>query len=161
MYSGENRGSIIIQPLSECRECIPQLAKWHHGQWSSLNPGETLAGRIGRLEVQAANQEMPATWVAFDGTKLVGSASLVPSDMEIRPDFEPWLASVFVNPETRSRGIGSQLVEYIMQQARELEFEQLYLFTPDRQTFYQRLGWSLRETVTYHEMLVKLMEIKL
>ncbi len=161
MISGENPGHIIIQPLRECLTCIPQLARWHHAQWSSLNPGETLAGRVARLEGHAGNQEMPLTWVALDGGKLVGSASLVPSDMEIRPDFEPWLASVFVDPEERSRGIGSQLVQYIMQQARELHFTRLYLFTPDRQTFYQRLGWHHRETISYHETLVNLMDVKL
>jgi N-acetylglutamate synthase-like GNAT family acetyltransferase len=81
--------------------------------------------------------------------------------MEIRPDLEPWLASVFVDPEERGRGIGSQLVEFIMLQARERRFTRLYLFTPDRQTFYQRLGWRLRETLSYHETLVGLMDVKL
>jgi GNAT superfamily N-acetyltransferase len=149
---------ITFVPLREHQHHIPQLALWHHGQWAALNPGETLDGRRKRLEGHARNADLPMTWLALDGGVLLGSASLVQSDMEIRPELGPWLASVFVDPEQRGRHIGSLLVEHVAQEARARGFAELYLFTPDRQKFYERLGWRHREAVRYHETLVSLMK---
>jgi len=152
---------VRIVPLAGERRHIPALARWHHGQWASLNPGETLASRTERLERHAAGGELPLTWVALEGETLLGSASLVPNDMELRSELEPWLASVYVGSAFRGQGIGSLLVEHITGEAGAMGYSRIYLFTPDQQKFYQRLGWRVRETLTYHQVLVKLMEIDL
>ncbi len=161
MIGAGDSGGISIEPLGNRREVIPLLARWHHGQWASINPGETLRSRTARLENHAGNVELPLTWVALEEGRLLGSASLVPSDMETRPELEPWLASVFVDPGARGRGVGSLLVKFVMGEARGRGFRQLYLFTPDRQRFYQRLGWRERESLEYRETLVTLMEVDL
>ncbi len=64
-------------------------------------------------------------------------------------DLTPWLAAVYVLPEFRRRGIGGQLVRAIEAAAIRLQLERLYLFTPDQEAFYARLGWSVLETVEY------------
>lgn len=38
---------------------------------------------------------IPATYVAEIDGKIVGSASIIESDMPERPELKPWLASVF------------------------------------------------------------------
>lgn len=150
---------MTIEPLSKHRARIPSLAKWHHGQWTIYNPGETLADRVARLEAQAGNYDLPLTWVALEDDLLLGSASLVLSDMETKPELKPWLASLFVAPEHRCRGVGGKLVERIEQEARERGFKKLFLFTPDQDKFYRRLGWRILEKVEYHNDLVTLMVI--
>jgi GNAT superfamily N-acetyltransferase len=152
-----NQALFEIAPLREHPQHIPELARWHHQQWASLNPGETLASRQANLEQHAGNKDLPLTWVATRGAVLLGSASLVENDMEIRPDYRPWLASVFVLPQHRNHGIGTLLVEHITSEARKLGHPRLFLFTPDQQAFYRRLGWTLSETVDYHQATVALM----
>src|SRR5690625_2441062 len=117
------RENMKIEPLSQHRNWIPQLACWHHAEWAELNPGETLAGRVARLEINAAGDQLPLTWIAFDDENLFGSASLVASDMETRPDLHPWLASVYVAAEHRRKGIGGALVQHVMNEARIRDFD--------------------------------------
>lgn len=150
-----------IEPLGKHRKWIPQLACWHHAQWSDLNPGETLAGRVARLELNATGSELPLTWVAFEDEILFGSASLVNSDMETQPELRPWLASVFVAPEHRRKGIGASLVQHVVNEARERGYESLFLFTPDQQKFYEKLGWRELDQFNYREIQVSLMRIDL
>lgn len=150
-----------IEHLASCREWIPVLARWHHSQWAVYNPGETLAGRVARLEANAASDDLPVTWVAVEGDVLLGSASLVVSDLETRPELKPWLASVFVAPEHRRRGVGGALVRHVVGEAAARSFGELYLFTPDRAPFYEKLGWRTVEELEYHGEVVALMRIDL
>jgi GNAT superfamily N-acetyltransferase len=161
MDSRDLAQQIAISPLKNHRHCIPELARWHNAEWGALNPGETLESRRARLETHAGNRSLPLTWVALEQGRLLGSASLVPNDMETRPQLRPWLASVFVLPPARGRGIGSLLVQHIESQARAAGFPRIFLFTPDRESFYQRLGWRLREIVEYQKTTVRLMELEL
>ena len=84
-------------------------------------------------------------------------ARLVYEDMSSRPDLSPWLASVYVIPEYRNRGIGSQLVRTIEEISQKLCVSRLYLFTPDRIKFYVRLGWVVTEKTNYRNQRVVIM----
>lgn len=141
-------------------EWLETLAQWHQGEWSQLNPGETLEQRIIRMQPFLNDKLIPNTYIAFD-TILYGSAAIVENDMDSRPDLSPWLASVFVTPEYRNQGIGSALVCHVMQQAQQCNIEKLYLYTPDREAFYHKLGWRRIDTENYHGHEVRIMEADL
>jgi GNAT superfamily N-acetyltransferase len=96
---------------------IPVLADWHHNEWSSLSPGQTVDQRIESMSSYLSDDLIPSTFVAR-GTHLMGSAAIIESDMDTRPELTPWLASVYVSPEFRNQGIGSRLVEHVMEEAR-------------------------------------------
>lgn len=159
MAAHDSAGEFSVEPLR--REQIPLLARWHQAQWSSLNPGETLEGRIARLEQHTADGHLPLTWVAVTNGAVLGSASLVPTDLETRPDLEPWLASVYVAQPHRRRGIGGRLVRHVVQEGGRLGFPRIYLFTPDRVEFYRNLGWQVRERISYRRLSVTLMTFEL
>jgi N-acetylglutamate synthase-like GNAT family acetyltransferase len=78
-----------------------------------------------------------------------------------RDDLSPWLASVYVDPPFRNRGIGASLVQRVAQEARTLGFPTLYLFTPDRAAFYANLGWQVVERDEWNGCQVTVMELKL
>jgi N-acetylglutamate synthase-like GNAT family acetyltransferase len=69
--------------------------------------------------------------------------------MPTRRELFPWLASVYVAPAHRRQGIGSLLVRRVEQEALALGFGTLYLFTPDRETYYAHLGWTVLEHTEY------------
>ena len=69
--------------------------------------------------------------------------------MDTRPELSPWLASVYVAADHRRQGIGSALVRRVAEEAASLGVEALYLFTPDQERFYARLGWTVLERCTY------------
>ncbi len=139
---------------------LKTLAQWHHAQWSYLNPNKTFARRIEKMKSHLTPQFVPATFIAVDN-ELLGSAAIIEHDMDTRMELTPWLASVYVAPEFRKQGIGSKLVLHAMEKAKDNNIDTLYLFTPDREAFYARLGWTTIEKTNYHGYDVTIMYIDL
>jgi GNAT superfamily N-acetyltransferase len=149
-----------IVDLRKVPQYLETLARWDHAQWSYFSPNLTLERRIKNLKVHLKPQFIPSTFVAVND-ELYGSASIVEQDMDTRTDLSPWLASVYVASEFRRRGIGTRLVLHAMTRAKEEGIEGLYLFTPDRQEFYARLGWNTLEETEYHGYPVTVMNVDL
>lgn len=135
-------GSFHIVELREAPEAVPQLARWHHAEWAHINRGDTRERRAERLRRQVRSAGLPQTWVAMAEEEVLGSASLVRSDMDTHPEWTPWLASVYVAEKNRGSGIGTALVRRVVEEAKVRGFTTLYLFTPDRPGFYERLDWA-------------------
>lgn len=152
---------IEILPLGQRPDCIDQLAQWHFAQWGPINPTSTVERRIARLQGHLEPGRVPQTFIAVDGDRLLGSASLVAADLPSREDLSPWLASVYVDPPFRNRGIGAALVQRVAQEARKLSFPVIYLFTPDRAAFYANLGWQIVEHDDWNGCQVTVMELDL
>ena len=146
--------------LNQCPEAMPQLAQWHHDEWGDYNPGLTLEQRIKRMQPYLDDRAVPSTYVAMEDG-ILGSADIVQYDMTIHQELTPWLASVYVDKPHRRRGIGSQLVKHVMQQAAYAGYSKLYLFTPDQSEFYQRLGWQelTKEVYCGHEVTIMSVEL--
>jgi GNAT superfamily N-acetyltransferase len=151
---------VRIEYLADYPEHIPVLAQWHYAQWAYLDVGVSAAQRAAVLR-KHGRDTVPMTLVALSGDTLLGSASLIQHDMDTRMDLSPWLASVYVDPPYRERGIGSALVEAIVDWAERLGFSALYLFTPDRAPFYERLGWHILEHTIYRGYAQTVMALSL
>jgi N-acetylglutamate synthase-like GNAT family acetyltransferase len=160
MQARVRRGQLRIITLADAPGYIDTLAKWHHQQWQALNPGQTLEQRLQKMQRYLAGSFIPGAYVACDG-RLLGSAAIVECDMDSRPELSPWLASVYVDFPYRREGIGSMLVQHVIEQASLQGIKRLYLFTPDQVAFYQQLGWQVLETTTYRDAEVTVMYIDL
>jgi GNAT superfamily N-acetyltransferase len=138
-----------IEYLADHPVFIPELARLHHEQWGYLRPDKTVDERIERLESVCGRGGIPTVFVAIEDGALRGSAMLIASDMDARPDLTPWLAGVFVVEEFREHGYGTALVQRVEQEAASLGVPRLYLYTPSREGFYARIGWALDERCVY------------
>src|SRR5688572_26521373 len=85
-----------IDYLGDHPRFLPKLAQWQHGEWGHLRPGDSLEARMTRLQNYSQRGGIPLTVVAHENGALLGSASLIPHDMETRMELTPWLAGVFV-----------------------------------------------------------------
>ena len=66
--------------------------------------------------------------------------------MEERPNYSPWVAAVWVDPQHRGKGIGAAIVRQAAEQALKRGFETIYLCAlPEKSGFYEQLGWRLLE----------------
>ena len=128
---------------------IPIIAKWIYDEWAYAFPlrdlQEIQRGLFGRIN----EAEMPITLVAHDERGVLGTASLKATDMDILPNFTPWLSSVYVHPDHRGTGISKALVAEIEKIAREAGFKKLYVFNPITQGAFEKLGWSVQETIQH------------
>lgn len=153
---------IEIVFLAEHPEHLPAVAMWIYDEWEQYRPGasphETEASFRERLQRDA----IPLTLIALRAGTLVGTASIFVSDMQTHLDLGPWLAGVYVQAQERGSGIGSLLVQAIMMQASRLGIPQLYLFTPDQEHFYARLGWHTIEHAFYddHPVVIMMTELE-
>ncbi|MGM0983396.1 MAG: GNAT family N-acetyltransferase [Pseudomonadota bacterium] len=133
------------------------LAEWAHDTWGHLHPGRRLDTAIALMRDECGAGGVPSVFAALQGDAPVGMASLVADDMSDRRDLTPWLASVFVRPEWRGRGIASRLVQRVEEEARVHGHDRLYLYTPDQQALYRRLGWRDLEQRYYRGEAVTIM----
>lgn len=154
------RQTVHIAYLADHPAFIPTLARWHHAQWSYLDVGVSVEQRAVRLQAHLGRRQIPTTFVVLRRDTLLGSASLIAHDMDTRMDLSPWLASVYVAPEHRGQGMGTALVRRVVEEAKALGVETLYLFTPDKEGFYARLGWSVLERASYRGTQVVVMALR-
>ena len=89
---------------------------------------------------------IPLALVAHDGSTFLGTASLIASDLDERPELTPWVAAVWVEERARGHGIGAALVDAAARTCFALGFLRAYLCARPRMTrFYERLGWTVIE----------------
>jgi len=100
----------------------------------------------GRLKENLQDTPIPLALVAYDGSAFLGTASLIASDLEERPELSPWVAAVWVEESARGHGIGAALVNDAAMACFASGYERDYLCARARMTgFYERLGWTLIE----------------
>ena len=102
---------VEIRPLADCPGQAAQLAAWHYQHWGHFyDPADwNLASATAELEDHATRRGRPTTLVAMQDEDAVGSVSLVDEDApEFRGVGDAWLASLFVLPRARGRGIGAR-----------------------------------------------------
>ena len=147
-----------IAPLVEHPDLAAQVAAWGFAEWGHLNPGQTLAQRTIRIQGKMNVDRVPIAFVALDDDGgIVGTASLIFDDLEGDPR-NPWLASVYVPPEHRKKGVASALVQTVEDAARRLGYTRLYLFTSTAPKLYADLGWRPLEQRDYRGDHIQIMD---
>ncbi len=147
-----------ILPLAERPDLLDLVARWTFGEWGHLNAGQTLAGRVARVRAGMNVDAVPSIVVALEADgRVVGTATLMDDDLEGDPR-NPWLASVYVPPEERGRGVASALVRAIEGLAARLGHRRLYLFTASAPALYAGLGWRTLESRDYRGERITVMD---
>ena len=91
-------------------------------------------------------EPLPFCLVAHTDDAFLGTVSVILSDEEARPDYTPWIAALWVDPQARRRGIGAALVEEAVLRTTSLGIPRVYLATRlPRRAFYENRGWIVRE----------------
>jgi N-acetylglutamate synthase-like GNAT family acetyltransferase len=118
--------------------------------------GHPLAYISGRLRENLSATPIPFALVAHDDGAFLGTASAIASDLAERPQFTPWVAAVWVEPQARRRGIAAALVDRATQDCFALGIGRAYLCArPQRAGYYERLGWTpIERDVGPHRMSV-------
>ena len=100
---------------------------------------------------------VPTSLVAHEGDAFIGTASLIACDEGTRPQYTPWVAALWVEPEHRRRGIGAALVGRAAELAFAAGAGRVYLLSgPHRRAFYEGLGWSVLEALASEENMLVL-----
>jgi GNAT superfamily N-acetyltransferase len=138
-----------IKPLAECPDYAPVLAYWSYNLWYRARAIDYDV-LIKSYRQRTTMNSIPLAWAAVEESMPVGMASLKNDDLWARKDLNPWLASLYVVPEFRRRGIAEGLVSAVTGKARELNYRRIYLFLDAKDEahlaeYYQGRGWRYLE----------------
>jgi len=148
-----------IESIADHPELVETVARWQLEEWGHHDPTDSLAARIASIGAQTDRNRISTTAIALDGDKPLGSASLVAHDMPTHPELSPWLASVYVAPAARGRGVASALVRHIVRQVAAMGVGRLYLFTESARELYEKLGWYVIAEEHFEGIPVTIMAI--
>lgn len=132
--------SYRIAAVSDRPELAPIVAHWRVDTFFKEPGGYTVEEMTALILAPPVGPS--ETFVLFDHDQPVGTAGLVRSDLDTRPDLTPWLAGVFVQPAFRGRGYATALIRRVEAFAVAASVPVLWLYTSTAEPFYVRLGWQ-------------------
>lgn len=150
---------ITIDYLKNHPEHVITCAQWSFGQWGHHTPERTLQSFIQSRKAYLNDTSIPFTLLAFIDQAPIGMVSLAPSK-DICHDLMPWLSTIYVTPEQRSKGIGTLLEETICTKALDMGYKKIYCYTSDKTVipWYEKLNWKKNSTQWLHNHEVTVME---
>jgi N-acetylglutamate synthase-like GNAT family acetyltransferase len=146
-----------IKYLADKEQYVEIVSKWQYNQWGINYPDKTEDDYRKKVKNRLNKEMVPTTFIAIQDNEPAGIASLIKHDMDNNRHLTPWLADVYVKPDHRKEGIGSSLVKRVMEEAKNIGVNTLYLFTRKAKDFYLKLGWNVKETTKYHDDQVVIM----
>ena len=143
--------SFKVAPLADLEQHWQQAAEWSYEAWQHEFPSDTVQTYLDQYALARSKPEqlLEVFAAVTDNDQLLGVATLVHDD-ELPDALEPgpWLAAVFVTPDARKFGVGSALVEHVVNRARELGYTRLFLYTEHQEKWYASTGWmKIRDTI--------------
>jgi hypothetical protein len=108
-HAGWMMGTITIRLLAEVPHTAVDVAAWLFDEWGHRYPGRTPEMAVALFRQRANTARLPIAWVALDGERPVGTASLVETEA---PDVAARRAVVRSNGNTGEHGQTSQKVYY-------------------------------------------------
>ncbi len=135
--------SVEIVTVVQRPDLLKTVASWIYEQWWSHDPNHNPETIAALLMQRSSTDHIFASFVALYDSKPVGTATLLDHDVgtERRPDLTPWVAAVYVIPSMRRKGIGRTLVSHATKYAESHGINTVYLWTTDRTSWYEHLGW--------------------
>lgn len=155
------QSGVRIAYLSDHPAAIEPLSEWHFAEWRSLFPEWSVGEVAAELGSHRQRRAIPTTFVALHGAEVVGSTSLLLKDLPGAEQLSPWLASVFVAPAWRGKGIGQRLVRRAVSEAQSLGVATLHLFTTESEAWYLPQGWRVLERRPYQGAVATIMDLDL
>jgi GNAT superfamily N-acetyltransferase len=155
--------AITIDYLKNHETGIPRLAKYSYQEWKPVyDRAQMTFDDVVRSYAQRVNIDvLPLALVAIHQETIIGTGSLKLQDLDVRPQFTPWMGGLFVAEEHRGRGVATALIHRLLEEARRLQIMRLYLWTPSAAGLYAKLGWVSLERLNYCGYKISIMQKKL
>jgi N-acetylglutamate synthase-like GNAT family acetyltransferase len=136
--------SFKVVSLAEHPHHWQTAAEWSYEAWQHDFPSDTVQTYLDQYALaQSKPEQLLEVFAAVtDKDQLLGVSTLVHDDeLPDAPEPGPWLAAVFVTPDARKLGVGSALVQPVVNRARELDYPKIYLYTEHQENWYASTGW--------------------
>ena len=124
-------------------EAVFQWNYYWWGERDGISPAEVRC----TLEHSLNRDRLPQTFVAVEQGRAIGMYQLsMIDDLYCRPDLYPWLIDVYVDEPYRGKGVFSEMMKTVPQNARAAGLTELYLYTTHA-GLYEPFGWTFVQEV--------------
>ena len=127
----------VVYLVDRPADDVAEVAGWFLEQWGPDQVEQWLPLIGGMLQ----HRVLPTTFVAVEDDRLLGTASLLASGPGELSVYAPWLASVYIPPANRRRGVAAALLRRVQLEAAILGFPRLYFHTSGDVEPFLALGW--------------------
>ncbi len=93
--------------IADRQDAIPIVARWYFEEWGQNVPGNSIEQTIDRINGKLDRHKLPLLILAIEDEKILGVAQLKLHEMDIYPERNFWLGSLFVSPTCRGKGVGT------------------------------------------------------
>ena len=131
---------------------IAELAAGHADAFGFRDTAARAEEMLAHAAAASESRAVPMTLIATINGELAGSCRLCADDLDgMRPAMTPWLATLFVLPTQRGKGVGSALANAAaaeIKSSSESETPALYLWATAEALamgMYHKLGWVVVE----------------
>ena len=149
-----------IVALADHPNLWQQAAEWSFAAWRHEFPQDTIETYLDQYALAAnPGERLVEVYAALGPSdRLLGLTTLVDDD-ELPGVIEPgpWIAAVWVDPSSRTVGVGGSLVRHATLRATSLGVRDLYLYTEDQQFWYERKGWQRVRNASRNGLAVTVM----
>jgi GNAT superfamily N-acetyltransferase len=141
---------LAIRRLEADEPAADLIARWRHDAFFA-DTGTTFEATMeSQRQWLAQWSDHETALIAEVAGKPAGCCLFVREEIDAKHDLTPWLASLYVAPAFRKRGVGGALVRAIEQHGRGAGCRALHLYTVSAESFYAKLGWITRERFDWH-----------
>jgi GNAT superfamily N-acetyltransferase len=138
---------VAIERLKPNSPELRIAAQWRHEAFLK-DDGFSVADSEAQLaKISTEPQGCEVALIALIDGRIAGICMLVLHEIDPLHDHSPWLASLYIAPQFRKRGIARDLVRAIEDHARHSGVRRLHLYTVDAEEFYTKCGWSVVERI--------------
>ncbi len=149
---------MAISLLAQDDPLADELAALHAKEWGHLYPEWDEAAARREFRSHRADGGLPATLVFRENGVHAGAVSVIFNDCAARPDLNPWLASLYVKPHARGRGIGAQLIRAAVDLAAAAGEQRLYVFTESAARLFESQGFRPIDRPSLHGHPIAVLE---
>ena len=136
--------TFTVHNIAQTPQHWGEAAQWGFEAWAHEFPNDTAQTYLDLYSHSAGTSgRLAETFVAIDSSdKLLGCVTLIDDDeLPNATEPGPWVAALFVHPKAREQGVANALLQHLNSRAVELGFKQLFLYTEDKQSWYEQKGW--------------------
>jgi GNAT superfamily N-acetyltransferase len=138
-----------IEYLADHPEVLPILKEWFETEWASYYGPGSRGDAKDDLAAYANRTKLPVGMVAFLDNEVCGIAALKSESIRTHSHLSPWAAATMVHRDRRRRGIGTELIRVVEEEAKRHGYDHIYCGTSTATHVLERRGWRLMERVAY------------
>ena len=156
--------TFTVHNIAQTPQHWGEAAQWGFEAWAHEFPNDTVQTYLDLYSHSAGtNGRLAETFVAVDlDDNLLGCVSLVDDDeLPNATEPGPWVAALFVHPKAREQGVANALLSRLIFRAQQLGFKQLFLYTEDKQSWYEQKGWHYLRNAQLNQLPHVVMQLNI